>query len=193
MLKRMFSKRNMSFLTFGIIVIGGYYTVTNATNLGRQQNYEPDQPIAFSHETHAGINQIECQYCHDGARRSKHSVIPAANTCMNCHSAIQVGSEYGTAELTKIFASIGYDPAADNYIENYNSLSENEIKDIYTKWITDNYLESNSLDELDRKGERLVESQWDGIVSSLTNEQKTQKLCSLRTGILGFCSMSQTW
>ena len=91
------SKGMISFLLFVVVVLGGYTTVNNATSLGRQEGYAPEQPIKFSHATHAGLNKIDCQYCHDGARRSKHSVIPAANTCMNCHRAIKVGSEYGTA------------------------------------------------------------------------------------------------
>lgn len=173
-LRKIFTKRVISFLIFGLIVLGGYMTVTRAIDLGRQQDYQPDQPIKFSHETHAGINQIDCQYCHDGARRSKHSVIPAANTCMNCHSAIQVGSEYGTAEITKIYASIGYDPSTDKYIENYEDLDQDEIKAIYTKWITDNYLDTEAINALDRKGEKVVKQQWEDIVSSLTNEQKKQ-------------------
>jgi len=172
LLKRVFSKQNVSFLIFAAVIFGGYHTVNNAIALGRQQNYEPDQPIKFSHTTHAGENQIDCEYCHDGARRSKHSVIPAANTCMNCHSAIQVGSQYGTAELTKIYASVGYDPATGAYIENYENLDREAIKDIYTKWISDNYLESTGLTQLDRKGERIVNEQWADLVSSLTNDQK---------------------
>lgn len=173
-LKKVFTKPIVSMLIFALIVFAGYNTVSSAIELGRQQGYAPDQPIAFSHETHAGVHQIECQYCHDGARRSKHSVIPAANTCMNCHSAIQVGSKYGTAELTKIFASIGYDPNTGQYIDNYTSLDESEIKDIYTKWITDSYLDEAGLGSLDKKGTRIVEEQWANIKSSLTNEQKKQ-------------------
>ena len=167
------SKGLISFLLFLFVVVGGYKTVNTAINLGRQQGYAPEQPIKFSHETHAGINGIDCQYCHDGARRSKHSVIPAANTCMNCHSAIKVGSEYGTAELSKIYASIGFNPSTGKYIENYDDMSNDDIESIFTKWITDNYTSDNDLIELDRDGKREVEAQWDGIVNSLTNEVKS--------------------
>jgi len=172
--ERLTKKSVTSFLIFLGIVVAGFTTVNNATSYGRQQGYQPDQPIAFSHEIHAGINKIDCQYCHDGARRSKHAVIPAANTCMNCHKAIEKGSNYGTAELTKIFASIGYDPSTDKYIENYESLAEDDIKAIYTKWIGNEYLKDMSLGSLDTEGEELVETQWNGIVSSLTNENKPQ-------------------
>lgn len=166
------SKGLIGFLVFTLIVLGGYTTVNNAISLGRQQGYQPEQPIKFSHATHAGLQKIDCQYCHDGARRSKHSVIPAANTCMNCHKAIEVGSKYGTGELTKIFASIGYDPSTDKYIENYDELSESDIEKIYKKWIADTYVKDNGT--MDRAGEELIEEQWQGIKTSLTNENKKQ-------------------
>ncbi len=174
LLETLTSKGVVGFVIFGLVVLGGYTTVNNAVGLGRQQGYAPEQPIKFSHETHAGLHKIECQYCHDGARRSKHAVIPAANTCMNCHKAIKEGSEYGTAEITKIYASIGYDPTTNGYIENYENKSEDELKAIYTKWIGDRYMNANSLDQLDKEGERVVDAQWNGIKSSLTNEQKTK-------------------
>ncbi|MFT4536196.1 MAG: cytochrome c2 [Saprospiraceae bacterium] len=172
LMKSLTSKGVVGFLIFGLVVLAGYTTVTNATNLGRQQGYQPDQPIKFSHETHAGINKIDCQYCHDGARRSKHSVIPAANTCMNCHKAIKVGSEYGTAELTKIYASVGFNPSTDKYMENYEDISTEEYKEIYSKWIEDQYLVETGLAEIDGEGKNIVKSQWEEIVKSLTNDQK---------------------
>ncbi len=174
LMQSIFTKGVRSFLLYAAIIIGAYILVTRAIGLGRQQNYEPDQPIKFSHAIHAGENGIDCQYCHDGARRSKHAVIPATNTCMNCHSAIQKGSNFGTAELTKIYASVGYDPITGKYIENYDKLTESEIEAIYKKWITESYLEDEELTVLDRKGEKVVQSQWSEIKKSLTNEQKSQ-------------------
>lgn len=166
------SKGVIGFAIFALVVFAGYTTVNNAVALGRQQGYAPEQPIKFSHETHAGVNQIDCQYCHDGARRSKHSVIPAANTCMNCHRAITVGTEYGTAELTKIFVSLGYDPNTNTYIDNYDNMPLDSIEDIYTKWISDKYIEINELTGLNAEGEREVRNQWRDIVDALTNDQK---------------------
>ncbi|MCB9290809.1 MAG: c-type cytochrome [Lewinellaceae bacterium] len=166
------SKGLIAFVIFALVVLGGYTTVNNAIMLGRQQGYQPEQPIKFSHATHAGLQQIDCQYCHDGARRSKHSVIPAANTCMNCHAAVKVGSTYGTAELSKIYASIGWNPNTDTYIEDYDNMSRSEIEEVYKKWITDNYIKEKG--SLDAQGESLVQSQWEGIVSSLTNETKSK-------------------
>lgn len=170
--QRLFNKKVISFGIFALVIFGGFTTVNNAINLGRQQGYAPDQPINFSHAIHAGENKIDCQYCHDSARRSKHASIPAANTCMNCHSAIQKGSNFGTAELTKIYASVGYDPSTGKYIDSYTDLDESEIRSIYTKWIGDQYMEETGVMTLDKKGEELVATQWDNIEKSLTNDQK---------------------
>ena len=166
------SKGVVTFLIFALIILGAYTTVNKATELGRQEGYQPDQPIRFSHATHAGVNKIDCQYCHDSARRSKNSGIPSTNTCMNCHSAIKNGSVYGTGEITKIYASIGYDPSTQKYIENYDAKSEDEIKAIYTKWIGDEYKRVKEKADLDTEGEKIVADQWANIKKSLTNDQK---------------------
>ena len=87
----------------------------SAIGLGRQQGYQPSQPIKFSHAVHAGKNKIECQYCHYGAAESKHSNIPSVSTCMNCHMAIQSGPSYGKTEINKIYEAVGWDPATSKY------------------------------------------------------------------------------
>ena len=48
--------------------------------------YTPDQPIAYSHKLHAGDMKIDCQYCHVGVEKSRHAMVPAVATCMNCHA-----------------------------------------------------------------------------------------------------------
>jgi hypothetical protein len=65
---------------------------------GNQQGYAPVQPIAFSHQMHAGELQITCLYCHSGAERSPHAGIPAASTCMNCHRFVTASLEVVRAE-----------------------------------------------------------------------------------------------
>jgi len=166
------SKGMVGIALFALIVLGGYTTVNNAVNLGRMQGYQPDQPIKFSHALHAGLHKIDCQYCHDGARRSKQSVIPAANTCMNCHKAIKVGSQYGTAEISKIYASIGFNPNTDKYIENYDKMGEADIEKIYKEWISTSYMKSNSITSKDEGTSQAVNRQWKEIKSSLTNDTK---------------------
>jgi predicted CXXCH cytochrome family protein len=55
---------------------------------GNHRGYEPVQPIAYSHRLHAGELQIQCQYCHFGADKSRHAGIPPASVCMNCHKFV---------------------------------------------------------------------------------------------------------
>ncbi len=89
-------------------VIDGVFTI------GVQQGYQPTQPIAFSHEIHAGQYEIECQYCHTGVTLGKSANIPSANICMNCHTAIKTESP----EIQKIYAAIDYNASTGEYGEN---------------------------------------------------------------------------
>ena len=112
-----------------VSILAGYWMVNGAINLGRQQNYQPTQPIFYSHKVHAGINQINCLYCHAGAEKSRHAMIPSSNICMNCHKQI---SEYtgekehqlkdgnghtinGTQQIRELYRYAGWDPAKKDY------------------------------------------------------------------------------
>ena len=88
------------------------------TGVGVTQGYKPEQPIAFSHELHAGINGVDCNYCHHTARHSKSAGIPSANVCMNCHTYINEGPS-GKEEIQKIYDAVGFDPEKGRYIEGY--------------------------------------------------------------------------
>jgi hypothetical protein len=48
-------------------------------------HYAPDQPIAFPHDLHAGVNKIPCMYCHYSADRSVDAGIPPVQVCAGCH------------------------------------------------------------------------------------------------------------
>jgi hypothetical protein len=121
------NKVYISFLILLLFVLGGYWVVEGAVGLGRTQNYQPVQPIFYSHKVHAGINQISCLYCHSNAMDSKHATVPPLNVCMNCHAAIndytkgpklfrEDGSEVdGTAEIQKLYSYTGYDPKTAKY------------------------------------------------------------------------------
>ncbi|MCF3110380.1 c-type cytochrome [Niabella sp. CC-SYL272] len=104
-----------------LFIIGGYFTTKAMINMNRQKNYEPKQPIFYSHKVHAGINQINCLYCHGNAWESKTAAVPSVNVCMNCHKTIQKynGPELkdkngnpvdGTAEIAKLYQYAGFDP-----------------------------------------------------------------------------------
>ncbi len=73
--------------------------------LGGQQGHAPVQPIAFSHAVHAGLYEIDCQYCHAGAERSRHAGVPAAGVCLNCHSKVKTDAP----EIRKLTAFVTSD------------------------------------------------------------------------------------
>jgi mono/diheme cytochrome c family protein len=128
--------RNKTYLMAGILVlfaVGGYYTINGAIGMGRMQNYQPVQPIFYSHQVHAGTNQISCLYCHGGAQDSKQASIPSVNTCMNCHKAInkyegpdklvrEDGTAVdGTAEIQKLYEYAGFNASTKTYNPDNNN------------------------------------------------------------------------
>lgn len=77
-------------LAVGVVLVG-LILATAARDVhlpANQQDYEPVQPIAFSHRLHAGELNIACLHCHGAAEQSRHAGIPAASTCMNCHRLV---------------------------------------------------------------------------------------------------------
>ena len=118
---KVFLENNINKLFVGlfVIIIVLKFVFDTLMGIGVTTNYQPEQPIAFSHKLHAGDNSIDCNYCHSSARSSKHSAIPSANVCMNCHANITSGETTGTAEIQKIYDAIGYDPDTRTYIEGY--------------------------------------------------------------------------
>lgn len=121
--------RNKTYLlivTIVLFVLAGYFLTEGAVGLGRQQGYQPKQPIFYSHAVHAGVNQISCLYCHGGAQDSKMAAIPSVNICMNCHLSVHeytgapLKREDGTtvdanAEIQKLFDYAGFNPSTKTY------------------------------------------------------------------------------
>jgi mono/diheme cytochrome c family protein len=90
--------------------------------VGVQKGYAPTQPIAYSHELHAGKYKINCQYCHSSADKGKQASIPSASTCMNCHAHVQAKEKYNgsvSPEIQKIYTAVGWDPEKRAYIPDY--------------------------------------------------------------------------
>lgn len=84
-------------------------------DLGVYEDYKPEQPIAYSHELHAGTLGIDCKYCHNAVTKSKHATIPSVNVCMNCHKTVAEGTETGTEEIAKIYEAAGWDVDTKSY------------------------------------------------------------------------------
>ena len=128
--------KNKTYIMAAVLVlfaVGGYFTIDGAVGLGRQQNYQPVQPIFYSHKVHAGTNQISCLYCHGGSQDSKQASIPSVNVCMNCHKAIgkyegpdvlerEDGTAVnGTGEIEKLYAFAGWNSATKKYNPDNNN------------------------------------------------------------------------
>ena len=109
---------NVLFVSSVSVIIILKFTYDLLMGVGVTTNYQPEQPIAFSHKLHAGVNGVDCNYCHSSARHSKHSGIPSANVCMNCHTYISEGPS-GTEEIQKIYDAVGFDADSRTYIEGY--------------------------------------------------------------------------
>jgi len=121
-------KSNNGFLkiasTIILLFLIAYFGFSGLLTVGVDQEYQPVQPIAFSHKIHAGANKVDCQYCHSSAKHSKTSGIPSVNVCMNCHKNISEVAE-GTVvklgegrvltkealdkEIQKIYDAVGWD------------------------------------------------------------------------------------
>lgn len=115
------NKKLVYFVVLCTILTLGSFGWMGMWNTGVQQGYQPVQPIKFSHQLHAGTNQIKCQYCHSGAWKSKNASIPSANVCMNCHKYVQATEKYNgeiSPEIKKIYLALDYNPTTQKYGEN---------------------------------------------------------------------------
>ena len=102
------------------LLVAAYFMYAFFMQIGIDQGYAPVQPIHYSHKIHAGANEIDCNYCHSSARKSKHSGIPSLNVCMNCHKNIAeyngeedlengYTKEFYTKQIKKLYAAVGWD------------------------------------------------------------------------------------
>jgi mono/diheme cytochrome c family protein len=108
-----------------LLLASGYFVYGFFMQVGVDQDYEPIQPIHYSHRIHAGSNGINCNYCHSAARVGKHSNIPSLNVCMNCHKNIsEVSDTTATAdysktfydgEIQKLYKAVGWDQSTQTY------------------------------------------------------------------------------
>uniref|UniRef100_UPI004049F372 c-type cytochrome n=1 Tax=Flavobacterium sp. TaxID=239 RepID=UPI004049F372 len=107
------------------LLASAYFAYGYFMQLGVDQDYEPIQPIHYSHKIHAGDNEIDCNYCHSAARVGKHSNIPSLNVCMNCHKNIgevaettateEYSKEFYDGEIQKLYDAVGWDKENQKY------------------------------------------------------------------------------
>ncbi len=109
-----------------LLLVSGYFMFGFFMQLGVDQGYAPVQPIHYSHKIHAGDNQIDCNYCHSSARKSKTSGIPSLNICMNCHKNISeytgpedlangYTTDFYNQQIAKLYDAVGWDEDDQSY------------------------------------------------------------------------------
>lgn len=72
----------------GVVFVIWYYWSPKFTDVG----YQPEQPLPFSHQLHAGELGLDCRYCHNTVEVANQASIPPLGTCMNCHSQLNLGA-----------------------------------------------------------------------------------------------------
>lgn len=108
-----------------LLLASAFFVYGYLMQVGVDQNYQPVQPIHYSHRIHAGSNGINCNYCHSAARVGKTAGIPSLNVCMNCHKNIsEVSDTTATAdhskdfydkEIAKLYKAVGWDKTNQKY------------------------------------------------------------------------------
>jgi hypothetical protein len=63
---------------FALLFVYFYYFMP-AMGMGAKQ------PISFSHRIHAGVKEIQCEFCHPYVRRSSFPGLPPVEKCLFCH------------------------------------------------------------------------------------------------------------
>ena len=88
------------------LLVAGYQGLAN---IGVVEAYQPSQPIDFPHSVHAGVNGIDCRYCHNSATKSKTAGIPTVNVCMNCHKQVSGRTPEQETKIKAIYEAAGWD------------------------------------------------------------------------------------
>ncbi len=93
-----------------LLISGVVILFLSLYSIGVVEEYQPSQPIAFPHSVHAGINGIDCKYCHSSVTKSKSAGIPSVNVCMNCHKQVVGRTDVQKAQIAKIYEAAGWSP-----------------------------------------------------------------------------------
>ncbi len=117
------SLRSWAWKNFKYVLIGGAIVVITLVvtlfqglyRIGVFEDYQPTQPIEFPHSVHAGINGIDCKYCHNSVEHSRSAGLPTVNVCMNCHKQISGEDDEQKAKIAKIYEASGWDPEKSVY------------------------------------------------------------------------------
>ncbi len=79
------NKTPLTLCAMSVLVLGLFLWLFYATPGAMIQ---PEQPIPFSHQLHAGVKAIDCYYCHPYVGKSIHPGLPPVEKCLHCHKYI---------------------------------------------------------------------------------------------------------
>lgn len=87
------------------------------TSVGSVPQSIDEQPIEFNHAIHAGLEsdggmEMDCQYCHSYARKSRHAGVPPTQTCIGCHSWVATDGRPELQKLATYFPNSGHENEA---------------------------------------------------------------------------------
>ena len=116
-------------ITSLVLVISTVVTLfLSLYSIGVVEEYQPSQPIVFPHAIHAGINGIDCKYCHNSVEKSKSAGLPTVNVCMNCHKQINGRTAEQQEQIAKIYKAAGWDPTGSGkYTGNSKPIIWNKV------------------------------------------------------------------
>lgn len=97
----------MGSLVIVISLIVSFFLVLGGIDV--KEGYQPSQPIDFPHSVHAGINGIDCRYCHNSVTESRTAGLPSVNVCMNCHKSVTGTTPEQQAKIKNIYEAAGWD------------------------------------------------------------------------------------
>jgi hypothetical protein len=116
-------------LFFGLITL--VHAMSSWRLPDHEQGYAPEQPIDYSHRLHAGELQINCQFCHTAADKSRHAGIPSTDICMKCHAYVTSSYDELQAEIT----------LAEEEERKPNLIVSDELRKLYDAWGLDETLQ----------------------------------------------------
>lgn len=74
-----------------VVIVVALAVLAGAQVVTAQLGQGPEQPIGFTHLTHAGTLQIDCTFCHRNVTKGSNASIPPVQQCMFCHSVVTTG------------------------------------------------------------------------------------------------------
>ena len=119
-------------LFFGLVTL--VYGMSTWRLPDRETGYSPEQPIDYSHRLHAGELQIDCQFCHTAADKSRHAGIPSSDVCMKCHKIVTSSFDVLQDEIAK----------ADEEKRTPNPIVSAELRKLYDSFGLDEELNAKA-------------------------------------------------